>query len=60
MAVGTSTLTTAVINTAQEQAKAKFPSEVADAVLEIVKTAVDQIYVELAALDGRITTLEGG
>lgn len=58
MAVGTSTLTTAVIATAKEQLKAKFPSEVAEEALAIVKTAVDQIYVELAALDSRVATLE--
>lgn len=58
MAIGTSTLTDAVIASTKEDIKAKFPSEIAEQVLEIVQTAVDQVYVELAALDARVTTLE--
>ena len=54
-------ITAQVIANAKADLRAKFPSEVAEDVLQIVKAAVDQVYTDIAAevatLNARIDTL---
>ncbi len=51
-------ITTQSIETYVSEYRQTFRSTIIRAVLTLVKSAIDQVYVDLAALEARVTALE--